>query len=122
MFPCEQVFVVPRGLTESELPKVESKIVKSNASLYQSEVIKLLHMRKADGPLTRQDLVELQTQIQNLTMKYDDHSLYKCSPNLIKRLIQKDSPKRKAYPSRQIALQGPIPLRGNQSVQAELGD
>lgn len=70
---------------------------KSGSSLYQDEVIKLLHDRKSGAPLTKHDLVELQTTIENLTMRFDEKSIYHTAPNLIRRLIRKDMPTAKDY-------------------------
>uniref|UniRef100_A0AAU7GGA5 Cytochrome c oxidase subunit 2 n=1 Tax=Garcinia humilis TaxID=2867533 RepID=A0AAU7GGA5_9ROSI len=66
-------------------------------SQYRDEVIKLLHDRKKKGPLSEQELIEIQSIIEDLTMKYDDKNIYSTAPNLIKRLIRKDKPSAKDY-------------------------
>ena len=84
---------------DSKLMTISSECHNSNdsRSQYRDEVIKLLHDRKKKGPLSEQELIEIQSIIEDLTMKYDDKNIYSTAPNLIKRLIRKDKPSAKDY-------------------------
>lgn len=70
----------------------------TNASKYYDEVIKLLWESKERRNDIRGFLdTDLQIQIENLTTKFDEKSIYKSSPNILKLLIKKDQPNAKDY-------------------------
>lgn len=54
---------------------------------------------------TKTELMDLQSKIEDLTMKFDDdrNQLLKCSSNLIKLLIREDEPSAKEYLKRSLA-------------------
>lgn len=71
---------------------IKSKTIKySNVSLYYHEVIKLLKDHK------QQSLYSLQLEIENLTMNFDEKSVFKSYPNVIKLLVGKDMITAKEY-------------------------
>ena len=82
-----------------KLDSISSKKQSSNASLYHDEVIKLLMFYKGfhdkesiswDGVLMSKDSLSfLQSEIENITMKFDSKSVFKIVPILIKLLINK---------------------------------
>lgn len=67
---------------DDKLRSISSLSEKENIAQYQDQVIKLLHERKA-STLTDDELVFLQHKIEDLTMKFDETSIYHTIPNLI---------------------------------------
>jgi len=76
---------------------MEDKTTKSQSLLYKLEVYNLLLKAKSqnDEPLSDIDLRNLQMQIEDSSMKFDESTIYKS--NLIKILIQKDRVSAKDY-------------------------
>lgn len=69
----------------------------SNVSQYQDAVIKLLHDNKKER-FSEDELIELQTSIENLTTNYDDHkNIYQIAPDLIRILIKENEPSAKDF-------------------------
>nr|YP_010144800.1 hypothetical protein KYW51_mgp25 [Mirabilis jalapa]QQL93531.1 hypothetical protein [Mirabilis jalapa] len=71
-------------------------IQKGGIDMYNSKVFSILNeykkvnqSNKTWNP-TENELISLQTRIENLTMTFDDKSIFKDTPNLIKLLIGKD--------------------------------
>lgn len=69
---------------------------KSNAGKYHDEVIKLLHESKSTCK-SSDDLILLQVRIEEMTMIFDEKSIYKTSPNLLHQLIRNDMPTAREY-------------------------
>lgn len=60
----------------------------SNSTLYKEEVFSLLESKK--GKLTEDELRDLQITIEDLTMNFDEESIYSSTKNIIKLLIGKE--------------------------------
>ena len=70
---------------------------KSNVSHYQDEVIRLLQENDPNS-LSEEELVKLQTRIEDLTMKYDDiKNIFQLAPDLVKILVNPNKPSAKEY-------------------------
>lgn len=68
----------------------------SRSHEYKDKVIEILEEGKAKI-LTREDLEAMQSQIEDLTMKFDEGCLYKTEPNLVKMLIRENQASAKDY-------------------------
>lgn len=68
----------------------------SNITLYHNSVIKLLDDNK-EKALNDSMLLELQIQIENLTMNFEEKSVFKSSPSLLKLLISDNMITAKEY-------------------------
>lgn len=62
---------------------------KSSTSLYKDEVIEILNKNRANN-ICDDNLRAIQTQIENLTMRFDEESIYKTNPYLIKMLASNE--------------------------------
>ena len=71
----------------------------SNVDMYQDDVRKLLinEKKNQNGVFSDTELIDLQNQIANCTMKFDEDNLFKVTPNIVKFLINKDQPNAKQY-------------------------
>lgn len=72
----------------------------SNVGHYHDEVIRLLldsKVKRQGLGFTKTELIDLQTHIEDLTMMFDETSLYKITPSLIKLLIINNMPTAKEY-------------------------
>lgn len=58
--------------------------------MYKEEVFSLLESKKGQLPLTEDKLRNLQITIEDLTMNFDEESIYRSAKNIIKLLIGKD--------------------------------
>uniref|UniRef100_A0A8I7B0N9 Uncharacterized protein n=1 Tax=Hordeum vulgare subsp. vulgare TaxID=112509 RepID=A0A8I7B0N9_HORVV len=67
--------------------------------MYQDDVIKLLinEKKNKNGVFSDTELIDLQNQIANCTMKFDEDNLFKVTPNIVKFLINKEQPNAKQY-------------------------
>lgn len=75
-----------------------SEIKVSNVIMYQHEVIKLLVQSKQNAQsLSQEQLLYLQKEIEDLTINFDEDSLFKTYPSLIKLLIRQDLITAKLY-------------------------
>nr|YP_010194890.1 hypothetical protein LK293_mgp005 [Arctium tomentosum]YP_010195021.1 hypothetical protein LK294_mgp005 [Arctium lappa]QZZ81629.1 hypothetical protein [Arctium tomentosum]QZZ81760.1 hypothetical protein [Arctium lappa] len=63
--------------------------VKSLTSQYKDEVISILNKNRSYNP-SDDHLRDIQTQIENLTMRFDEESIYKSNSYLIKMLASND--------------------------------
>ena len=77
---------------------------------YKDEVINMLINKKASLPLSDEELRKMQMEIEDLTMVFDDKSMFKTAPNIIKILIRNNEESAKDY------LRG----RANEKVDIEL--
>lgn len=64
---------------------------------YKDEVINLLQRKKDEFPLNNTQLRALQVEIEDLTMSFDEKSLYKSVQNVVKLLIRKKEPSAKDF-------------------------
>lgn len=71
--------------------------VKTKSLGYKQSVLKILEDKKSGFPLSDKDLRDMQMEIEDLTMKFNEGSIYKQAPNLIKILIQTDRLSAKDY-------------------------
>ena len=66
----------------------------SNVTQYQDVVLRMLRDRKEEKaglPFTDEELKQLQTEIEDITTRFDDvKNLYQAAPNLINILICKN--------------------------------
>lgn len=69
----------------------------SNNYKYNSEVIKNLEANKSQLPLTDESKIVLQHRIEDLTMFFDENSVFKQSSNLLKLLIGENTITAKEY-------------------------
>ena len=79
---------------------ISSEKKSSNATIYHSEVIKLLINSKSmknGESFTQDELFYLQNEIEEMTMKFDEISVFKSVPNLLKLLINNDMITAKRY-------------------------
>lgn len=67
---------------------LEKKIEKKEG--YKTQVFNILNEYNKDKDRSHNELMELQIQIENLTMKFDEKNIFKESYNIIKILIGKD--------------------------------
>lgn len=78
--------------------KVDSDASNSNVNMYHNEIIKLLNEHKNDPYWSNDEkLRELQKKIEDMSMTYDEHNLYKLSPDLLNRLVNNDLTPAKEY-------------------------
>lgn len=62
----------------------------SNQLKYKSSVIQLLEEEKAKFPLAEEELIRIQGQIENISMLFDEESIHKSCPDIIKMLIKEN--------------------------------
>ena len=72
---------------------------KSNSTLYHNVVIKLLNSFKHSNgePLSSHELWVLQLRIEELTMSFDEESVFKSIPSMVGLLINKEKINAKLY-------------------------
>ena len=70
---------------------------KSKSVQYKEEVFEILHNAKARLPLSSVELRKIQMEIEDLTMLFDEVSMFKTAPNIIKILIRNDKESAKDY-------------------------
>lgn len=62
---------------------------KSRPMQYKESVLDMLHDFKKKKDVNDEDLRKLQLQIEDITMMFDEHSIHKSAPNIIKMLLSK---------------------------------
>jgi len=77
-----------RGITKSEQ--------------YKQEVFDILHDAKKRFPLSEEEFKNLQIKIEDKTMLFDEESMFKTAPNIIKILIKHDKDNAKDYLKRKL--------------------
>lgn len=70
---------------------------KTKGREYKDEVFDILERAKDRFPLSADELAKTQQEIENLTMRFDQESLEKTEPNLIKMLIIEEGECAKDY-------------------------
>ena len=77
----------------------------SNVTLYHNEIIKLLVSSKSmEGGFSQEKLFSLQRDIEDLTLFFDEKSVFRTYPSLIKLLIHKDMITAKDYLQQKMCL------------------
>lgn len=69
---------------------ISGQLGQSKSSQYKESVFEILHKSKDRLPLTEKELQKIQMDIENQTSKFDEESMFKTAPNLIKILISSD--------------------------------
>lgn len=64
---------------------------------YKEEVFDILHNAKKKFPLKEDELHKIQTEIEDLTMLFDEESMFKTAPNIIRILIRNNDESAKDY-------------------------
>lgn len=82
---------------------------------YKEEVFEILHNAKARLPLSEKELVDIQSGIEDLTMSFDEESMFKSVPNIIRTLIKEHKESAKDY------LRGRVPERNDMELLSEFG-
>lgn len=75
----------------------EERLNKSQKCKYKDSVFDLLEYEKSNQPLTDAQLFDIQIQVEDMSMKFDERSIFKSLPNIIKILIRKDEECAKDY-------------------------
>lgn len=70
---------------------------KSQSLQYKEEVFDILHDAKSSFPLCDERLRKIQTNIEDLTMIFDEESIFKTTPNIIRILIRNNEVSAKDY-------------------------
>lgn len=70
---------------------------KTKSLQYKEEVFEILYNAKARLPLSYEELRKIQIEIEDLTMIFDEESMFKTTPNIIKILISNDKESAKDY-------------------------
>jgi len=80
------------------------KSMKSNVSMYHKEVFKLLIKSQNHPNILLSDtyLIDLQSKIEDYTMKFDESNIFRETPNIIKLLINQNKPSAKEYLYKQL--------------------
>lgn len=63
----------------------EEDIFKSQSAQYKDQVFYILNNGKARLPLSDEELLNIQMEIEDLTMTFDEESMFKSAPNIIKK-------------------------------------
>lgn len=83
--------------------KTINKSIKKNqrghtkSEQYKQEVFDILHNSKKSLPLSEDELKKIQMKIEDLTMLFDEESMFKTVPNIIKILIRPNQDNAKDY-------------------------
>lgn len=86
--------------TTNKSDKKKSGITKSEQ--YKQEVFEILHDTKKRLPLSEDELKKIQIKIEDHTMLFDEESMFKTVPNIIKILIKHDKDNAKDFLKRQL--------------------
>ena len=70
---------------------------KSRSVQYKEEVFDILHQAKSSLPLSDERLRNIQMEIEDLTMLFDEESIFKTTPNIIRILIRNNEVSAKDY-------------------------
>lgn len=81
----------------SQNTKKEVQKDKSLKVQYKDEVFDILINKKASFPLSDEELRKMQMDIEDLTMIFDEKSVFKTAPNIIKILIRNNEESAKDY-------------------------
>ena len=75
----------------------KNKKGKTKSEQYKQEVFEILHNSKKLNPLSEDELKKIQIKIENMTMLFDEESMFKTVPNIIKILIKPNQDNAKDY-------------------------
>lgn len=81
----------------SLLSKKNEQLDKSQSLQYKEEVLDILNNAKVRLPLSNEELRKIQIEIEDLTMIFDEESMFKTTPNIIKILISNNKESAKDY-------------------------
>jgi len=70
---------------------------KTNSVKYKETVFDILENAKARLPLRDEELLEIQKQIENITLLFDEKSMFKTVPDIIKILIRENEESAKDF-------------------------
>lgn len=70
---------------------------KTKGELYKNEVFDILQKEKDRFPLSEGELLKMQMRIEDLSMNFDEESIFKTTPNIIKILIKDNKINAKDY-------------------------
>lgn len=80
-----------------ESSQMYNEHVLSKPAQYKQKVFEILNNGKARLPLSDEELYNIQMEIEDLTMTFDEESMFKSAPNIIKKLIRNDMECAKDY-------------------------
>lgn len=69
----------------------------SKSAQYKEKVFDILNDAKSRFPLSDEELLSMQMEIEDLTMTFDEISIFRTVPNIIKMLITPDGINAKDY-------------------------
>lgn len=64
---------------------------------YRNNVIEILEYNKINLPMNEDELIKLQTEIEDLIIRFDEESIFKTAGNIMKILIRSDDINAKEY-------------------------
>lgn len=88
---------------------------KTKSDQYKDEVFDILHNAKASYPLKEIELRKIQMKIEDLTMLFDEQSIFKTAPNIIRTLIRNNEVSAKDY------LRGRVLEKDDMELLSEFG-
>lgn len=92
-----------------------SKKSQTKSDQYKGLVFDILEKGKEGKPLGNDELLKLQLEIEDMTMSFDEKSIFKTVPNLIRTLIKKNEMNAKDY------LRGKVELKEDKELLSEFG-
>lgn len=84
-------------LEQIQKEKWSDDLSKSKSYQYKDNVFRILHEEKVHLPLTEDKLHNIQMRIEDITLLFNEKSLFKTVPNLIKILIKNNDVSAKDY-------------------------
>ena len=88
---------------------------KTKSVQYKEEVFDILHKSKASLSLTEAELRNIQMEIEDLTILFDEKSMFKTAPNIIRILIRNNDESARDY------LRGRVLEKDNIELLSEFG-
>lgn len=70
---------------------------KTKGEQYKNKVFDILQKEKDRFPLSEGELLKMQMRIEDLSMNFDEESIFKTTPNIIKILIKDNKINAKDY-------------------------
>lgn len=103
----KQFYASIKDITDLGNKQGSSDLGSSKSVMYKEVVFNVLdkakQKQKIDEPFSTETLRKIQTEIEDLTMKFDDESMYKTYPNLIKNLIRTNEVSAKDFLRRRLS-------------------
>lgn len=81
-------YLLEENTNLSENTNINRQQGKTKAVMYKEEVFDILHNAKERFPLNQKELHNIQTEIEDLTINFDEASMFKSVPNIIRILIR----------------------------------